>query len=127
MERKKVLIDLPTFPKAFYQQRMTSIKELNQEYKKFIQLVKDYSNINESRVKIKWNPKNKNHLYFILNKLKAIGLINNSIPELASFVKENIPAFSNKSVTSIRDAIQKGVEPKQGSIETVKIIKKIVE
>ena len=79
----------------------------------------------KSSIKIDWDSDSKNHLYFILKELKNAGLIKNSLPDLAIFVKENIPLFSNKSLTSIRDAIQKGVEPKRGSIETVKIIKKI--
>ena len=125
LDKSKVLIDIPKDNLDLYQQRMASINQLNEEYIKFTTLVAKIENNGKSGVKIDWDPKSKNHLYFILKELKNAGLIKNSLPDLAIFVKENIPLFSNKSMTSIRDAIQKGIEPKRGSIETAKIIKKI--
>jgi hypothetical protein len=125
LDKRKVLTEIPKDNLGSYLQRMTSINQLNKEYSKFIHLVETSENSGKSSIKIDWDSDSKNHLYFILKELKNAGLIKNSLPDLAIFVKENIPLFSNKSLTSIRDAIQKGLEPKRGSIETVKIIKKI--
>lgn len=125
LNKRKVLIDIPKDDLGSYIQRIASINQLNKEYSKFIHLVEISENSGKSSIKIDWDTDSKNHLYFILKELKNAGLIKNSLPDLAIFVKENIPLFSNKSLTSIRDAIQKGVEPKRGSIETVKIVKKI--
>jgi hypothetical protein len=125
IDKRKVLIEIPKDNLGLYLQRMASINQLNKEYLKFIHLVQTSENSGKSSIRIDWESDSMNHLYFILKELKNAGLIKNSIPDLAIFVKENIPLFSNKSLTSIRDAIQKGVEPKRGSIETVKIIKKL--
>ena len=125
LDKRKVLTDIPKDDLGSYLQRMASINQLDKEYSKFMHLVETSENSGKSSIKIDWDTKSKNHLYFILKELKNTGLIKNSLPDLAIFVKENIPLFSNKSLTSIRDAIQKGVEPKRGSIETAKIINKI--
>lgn len=125
ISKEKILIDIPPDQIPFYNQKMTSITQLNEEYARFVMLVEKFENKGSSSIKIDWDEKSLNHLYYLLKQLKSIGLIKNSIPELANFVKENFPAFSNKSTTSIRDAIQKGVVPKRGSIETERIIKNL--
>ena len=125
LDKRRVLTDIPKDKIDSFKQRMASINQLNEEYSKFIYLVATSEKSGQSSIKIDWDINSRNHLYYILKQLKNAGVIKNSLPDLAIFVKENIPLFSNKSLTSIRDAIQKGVEPKRGSIETVKIIKKI--
>jgi hypothetical protein len=119
----KVLTEIPKDSREFYQQRLASIDQLKEEYSKFTDLVKNNENNSNSRVKIDWDPKSKNHLYFILKELKKAGLIKNSVTDLAIFVKENFPEFANTSIGYITDSIHKGKEPSRGSTKTVEILK----
>jgi hypothetical protein len=119
----KVLTEIPKDSREFNQQRLASIDQLKEEYSKFTDLVKNNENNSNSRVKIDWDPKSKNHLYFILKELKKAGLIKNSVTDLAIFVKENFPEFANTSIGYITDSIHKGKEPSRGSTKTVEILK----
>jgi N-acetylmuramoyl-L-alanine amidase CwlA len=118
-----VLTEIPEESKEFYLQRMSSIDQLNEEYIKFTTLVAKIENNGKSGVKIDWDPKSKNHLYFILKELKNAGLIKNSVTDLALFVKENFPEFANTSIGYITDSIHNGKEPSRGSTKTIEILK----
>jgi hypothetical protein len=119
----KVLTEIPKDSREFNQQRLASIDQLKEEYSKFTDLVKKNENNSNSGVKIDWDPKSKNHLYFILKELKKAGLIKNSVTDLAIFVKENFPEFANTSIGYITDSIHNGKEPSRGSTKTVEILK----
>jgi hypothetical protein len=119
----KVLTNIPKNSIDFNQQRMASINQLNEEYIKFTTLVAKIENSGKSGVKIDWDPKSKNHLYFILKELKNAGLIKNSVADLALFVKENFPEFANTPIGYITDSIHNGKEPSRGSTQTIEILK----
>lgn len=80
-----------------------------------------------NKITINWDIKSKNHLYYTLNQFKKIGLINNTYPELAKFVKQNFPIF-DEDETRIMEAIEDQKKaPKRGTLETEKIINEIRE
>ncbi len=123
--RNKVLVNIPEDNNEFYLKRMTSINQLNEEYLSFSSLVDKYDNNEKSLIKIDWDPNSKNHLYFVLKELKNTGLIKNSVNDLAIFVKENFPVFSETSIGYIIDSINKGKEPSRGSTQTAETIKEL--
>ena len=60
-----------------------------------------------------------------MKELKNAGLINNSVTDLALFVKENFPEFANTPIGYITDSIHNGKEPSRGSTHTVEILKEL--
>lgn len=82
----------------------------------------------QKRIKLLLDEKTgqKNHMYFLLNRLKKMGILTNTYDELANFLKENVNKFDGDNLQTILKELKDGNEPKRG-IDLTGVLNEIKE
>lgn len=68
----------------------------------------------------------KNHMYYLLNQLKKMGIITNTYDQLANFLIENVNKFEGDNLQTILKELKDGNAPKRGN-DLTGVLNKIKE
>lgn len=68
----------------------------------------------------------KNHMYYLLNQLKKMGIITNTYDQLANFLIENVNKFEGDNFQTILKELKDGNAPKRGN-DLTGVLNKIKE
>jgi hypothetical protein len=108
------------------------LSNLQEGWLKLEQMIEPLDNKNEqlkqNRVKLLLDEKTgqKNHMYYLLNQLKKMGIITNTYDQLANFLIENVNKFEGDNLQTILKELKDGNAPKRG-IDLTGVLNEIKE